>query len=35
MLKGKLHNDILKIAAIIIAVIVIIIPGTHGVGNFI
>jgi hypothetical protein len=35
MLKGKLHNDILKIAAIIFAVVVIIIPGTHGVGNFI
>lgn len=35
MLKGKLHTDILKITAIIIAVIVIIIPGTHGVGNFI
>lgn len=28
MLKGKLHNDIFKIAAIIIAVVVIIIPGT-------
>ncbi len=35
MLKGKLQNDIFKIAVIIIAVVVIIIPGTHGVGNFI
>jgi hypothetical protein len=35
MLKGKLHNGILKTAAIIIAVVVIIIPRTHGVGNFI
>jgi len=35
MLKGKLHNDILQTAAILIAVVVIIIPGTHGAGNFI
>jgi hypothetical protein len=35
MLKGKLNNGVIKIAVIIITVIVIIIPGTHGVGNFI
>jgi hypothetical protein len=35
MLKGKLHNGIFKTAAFIIAVVVIIIPGSHGVGNFI
>jgi hypothetical protein len=35
MLKGKLNIDVIKAAVIIITVVVIIIPGTHGVGNFI
>jgi len=35
MLKGKLNNGIKNISAIIIVVLVIIIPVTHGVGNLI
>jgi hypothetical protein len=34
MLKGKLYNDVLRIAIILVAVVVIIIPGTTGVGSF-